>query len=465
VDLVYLGAEVPSHRNLLTNAGASSIGLSFWGAYRRGLPKTKPFLLTDNFPDDVAVYVYSGHPTDAPPEYFEKYLEFLNNNYDRLKMIYGALDMSVAEDFAAKFAPLWDPLTGMQGLEKLVDNGSDNIAIPGDSVDTEKFLAAFTRSRDQRGTNFHGMSVAKPDNLRQVKLETASTMSWLSPMMRGETIVWDGFKLVRYPKKMKDQARPRYKNVIERAGLDFDKILNDDPNEVTKLAIWSYRQLENSMNRGNLSDNSDYMDDPGSAETRGIDPDNSALEVRKVSRSEVVVRDVQDMVPLPVFRVDTEYVQDGNTLRESPVLGSTGVSLRQCNTCFVASNCPAFKPNNTCAFNLPVEVKTRDQMSALLNSIIEIQAARVAFARYSEELNGGYPDPNTSQEIDRLFKIVKNKKELEENREFLKLTVERQTSGGVLSSLFGERAQVLKEIPNGGYTEDQTTQIIVDSLE
>lgn len=461
-----MGTEVPSHRNLLTNAGVENIGLSFWGSYRRGLPKTKPFLLSDNFPDDVNVYVYSGHPNDAPEEYFEKYLEFLNNNYDRIKMIYGSPKMDVASDFASKFATYWEQSTGLRGLENLVDNGYSRIVIPGESIDEEKFLSAFTRGRDQVGVSFHAMSMAKPDNFRQVRLETASTMSWLSPMMRGETIVWDGFKLVRYPKKMKDQARPRYKNIVERAGLDFDKIINDDPNEVTKLAIWSYRQLENSMNRGNLSDNSDYMDDPGSAETRGLTPDNSALDMRKDSRSEVVIRDEKDVIPLPVFRVDTEYIADtNNVVREAPILGSTGVSLRQCNTCFVASNCPAFKPQNTCAFNLPVEVKSKDQLKALLNAIIEMQASRVAFARFSEELNGGYPDPNTSQEIDRLFKIVKQMKELEENREFVRMTVERQTSGGVLSSLFGERAQVLKELPNGGYNEDQTTQIIVDNIE
>jgi hypothetical protein len=123
------------------------------------------------------------------------------------------------------------------------------------------------------------------------------------------------------------------------------------------------------------------------------------------------------------------------------------------------------KPNSSCAFNLPVEVKTKEQLKGLLNAIIEMQGARVAFARFSEELNGGYPDPNTSQEIDRLFKIVKQLKELEENKEFIRITAERQTSGGVLSALFGDRASVLKELPNDGLSEEETTRIISDSLE
>jgi hypothetical protein len=94
-----------------------------------------------------------------------------------------------------------------------------------------------------------------------------------------------------------------------------------------------------------------------------------------------------------------------------------------------------------------------------------MQGARVAFSRFAEELNGGYPDPNTGQEIDRLFKIVKQLKELEENKEFVRMTVERQTSGGVLSALFGERANNLKQLPDGGLNEEQTTKIISDSLE
>jgi len=303
-------------------------------------------------------------------------------------------------------------------------------------------------------------------------------------MMRGETIVWDGNRLVRYQKKMKDQARPRYKSVIEKAGLDFDKILNDDNTEVTRLAIWSYLELEKSVDKKKpphlsivdgekLSDNSVDIDSPGSAETLGLDPDNRALEVRKdsdVERSKIIERDPSETRTLPVFSVNTKTVIDKDEsgrdlIRDVPVLETTSTSLRQCNSCFVAANCPAFKPDNACAFNLPVEVKTKDQLKGLLNAIIEMQGARVAFARFAEELNGGYPDPNTGQEIDRLFKIVKSLKELEDNREFVRMTVERQTSGGVMSALFGDRANTLKEIPNGGISEEETTRIISDSLE
>jgi hypothetical protein len=160
--------------------------------------------------------------------------------------------------------------------------------------------------------------------------------------------------------------------------------------------------------------------------------------------------------------VETENGHD--VLKEVPVVQSQSASLRNCNTCFVAANCPAFKPDNTCAFNLPVEVKTKDQLKSLLTAIIEMQGQRVAFMRFAEELNGGYADPNVSQEVDRLMKLVKSMKELDENKEFVRITAERSSSGGVLSAIFGDRAQALREMPNT-LNADDTNRIIRDSIE
>jgi hypothetical protein len=112
-----------------------------------------------------------------------------------------------------------------------------------------------------------------------------------------------------------------------------------------------------------------------------------------------------------------------------------------------------------------VEIKTKDQLIGLLQAIIEMQASRVAFARFSEELNGGYPDQNTSQEMDRLFKLVGQLKEMEDNREFVRMTFERQGGAGVLSAIFGDRASQLRELEGGGLSESQTTQIIQQSIE
>jgi hypothetical protein len=300
-------------------------------------------------------------------------------------------------------------------------------------------------------------------------------------MRRGETIIWDGARLVRYPKKMKDQARPRYKNIVDKAGLDYSEFVKDSTLEATRVAVWSYKKLEDSMdkkspnfhiieggNDKNLSDNSDEF----MTGLMGLDlstSDNSGADRGKVERSGAVERAPEEMTNLPVFgfkmKTIVETDDDGkDVLMDVPVVQTQQTSLRQCDTCFVASNCPAFKPQNTCAFNLPVEVKTKDQLKSLLTAIIEMQGQRVAFMRFAEEMNGGYADPNLSQEIDRLLKLVGNVNDMDSNKEFIQITASRQSSGGVLSAIFGDRAQALRELPEA-LREDTVTKIISESIE
>jgi hypothetical protein len=498
--IIFGGVEIPSNRTLLERSGVSNVMLNYWGLRKRGLPKTKAYLIGEHFLPEMKVWVDSG-ATQADKanlssreleDYAADYEEFIALNYDRIEgwvefdsQVMGLpwiQQQRAAFDNDPKMWVVWHGSYNTLLLQNWADQYK-NIAVPGDAVETMTSLAGIVRSlKTKNDVQFHALATAKPDNLRQVPFDTASTLSWLSPMRRGETIVWDNTKLVRYPKKMKAQARPRYKAVVEKAGLDFKKFIEDDTLEATKVAVWSYLQLEKTMDKDKpdlrvvqggkkevLSDNSDTTLYDSLMEMMGGGSNNSGQEVRKVEASEVVQRDPSEMSSLPVFGFQMKTVVDTDDegrdiLKEVPVVHNQYGSLRQCNTCFVAANCPAFKENNACAFNLPVEVKTKDQLKSLLTAIIEMQGQRVAFMRFAEETNGGYADPNVSQEIDRLFKLVSSMKELESNKEFVRITAERQTSGGVLSAIFGDRAQVLKEMPQP-LNEDQTTMIIKDAIE
>ena len=503
--IVFGGAEIGSNRTLLESMDVDLVSMSFYGLKKRYLPKNKLWLVSEHFPETMKVILDSGI-YQAEKDGLSKeeltslaveYQDFVANNLERITAFIEVdskvlgLDWVTQERASYEHDPklwvVWHESYGMQTLREWAKTFR-NIAIPYETIESSTTLSGVTRGLiAQTGTAFHALGTAKPDNLRQIPFSTSTTLSWLSPMRNGETIIWDGMKIVRYPKKMMRQARPRYSAVIKKTGLDFEKFLENDGVESSKVAVWSYKQLELSMDKkrpdlhiidgGNdplVSDNNDTPLLSTFAESWGGASDNSGVDVRKESSIEepkkLVQRDPEEVQNLPVFgyKMKTVVEQDdeGNDiLMDVPMVQSTGASLRQCDTCFVAANCPAFKPQNTCAFNLPVEVKTKDQLKSLLNTVIEMQGARVAFSRFAEELNGGYPDPNTSQEIDRLFKLVKGMKELEENREFIRITAERQSSGGVLSAIFGDRAQALKDLPNGGLNADQTNQIIKQSLE
>ena len=491
--IIFGGVEIPSNRTLLEANGVVNVMLNYWGLRKRGLPKTKAYLVGEHFLPNMKVWVDSG-ATQADKanlsereleEYAADYEEFIALNYDRIEgftefdsQVLGlptiVQNRAVYEN-DPKLWVVWHEGYSVALLEQWAQEWQ-NIAIPGTAIESVTTLAAVVkRIKGAYDVRFHGLATAKPDNLRSVPFDSVSTLSWLSPMRRGETIIWDGNRLVRYPKKMKAQARLRYKMIVEKAGLDFKKFVDDDTKEATRVAIWSYIQLEKSMlnnkkgpNKPVVSDNSDDTLYTGLMETGIGGSNNSGLEMRKPEAAEIIERDPNEVVPLPVFGYEMKTIvetEDGHdVLKDVPIVHNKYASLRQCDTCFVAANCPAMKPANTCAFNLPVEVKTKEQMQALLTSIVEMQGQRVAFMRFQEELNGGYADPNLSQEIDRLFKTVATMKDIDSNKEYVQITASRQTSGGVLSQIFGDKAQALKEMQKP-LDEEQTTIVIKNSLE
>lgn len=474
---IYLGAEVPSNRVILGQMNTEAMGVSVWGLIRRGLPKTKTYLLENYFPEGVDIYVYPGIPSnktfaaDELEEFLADYEDFIANNLNRITMFTEVdhpdlpselkqrqRETAWAEVPEEKFAVIYDS----GNLESLATRYL-NVCIPGAALEKDLSLEPFAhRFAKQHGTKFHALGVAKPDSMRNTPFTTMATLAWLSPMMRGETVVWHNNRLVRYPKRMKDQARPRYKAVYEQAGLDFDKILADDAVEVSKLAVWSYQQLELWNNKIGLDlvTMSDGTLPTDKAETPPVDVAKSGSDMRKLTP-----RNPAEMRTLPSLGVEVSRVIDTDsdgvqTIKDVPVIKSNQTSLRMCNTCIVAPNCPAAKPDSACAFELPVEVKTKAQLKSLIDALVEMQGQRVAFAKFAEDLNGGYPDPNVSQELDRFFKILKTIKELDDSREMMRVTVERSGSAGVLSSLFGEKAKVVTELPNNGMNEQQTNDLI-----
>ena len=498
--IIFSGAEVGSNRTLLEGQKVELMGLNFWGLRKRGLPKTKRWLISEHFDSDVQVVIESG-AAQADKAGLSKeeltslaveYQEFLVDNSERATAFMEFDSLVLGQEWVAqqrafyehdpKFWVVWHEEYGLPALKSLCQN-HQNVVIPNDEIESVTSLSAVTRGyQRQFGTQFHALACAKPDNLRQVPFSTASTLSWLSPMRRGETIVWDGTKLNRYPKKMKSQARPRYKAIVEKAGLDYLAFNQDSTLEATRVAVWSYKKLEASMDKKTpdlhiieggkkdiVSDNSDTPLLSGLGELGGYLSDNSDLDMRKKEPTELVQRAPEEMQNLPVFgykmKTVVETDEDGkDVLKDVPIISNQSASLRQCDTCFVAANCPAFKPSNSCAFNLPVEVKTKEQLKSLLTAIVEMQGQRVAFMRFAEEMNGGYADPNLSQEIDRLLKLVGNINEMDQNKEFIQITASRQSSGGVLSAIFGDRAQALKELPEA-LREDTVTRIISESIE
>lgn len=262
--------------------------------------------------------------------------------------------------------------------------------------------------------------------------------------------MWDGRSLVRYPKSMQGQARRRYKGQITQAGLSFEKFLSDDNKEVAKATLWSFQKLEEDLirKRGNtlLVSNSHSEDTEPLVEPGGVDVDNRGEETCNDESPVLAKMDDDSRSLLPGLSVSLtpskSFGEDGAPITtDVPALSVTSDSMRICDTCFVASTCPAFKAGNKCAFKIPVEIRTKEQQKALFTALIEMQTMRVLFARFAEEQNGGYPDPNLSLEMDRLLSQMDKIKKIESETSTLKVSIEAQGSSGMLASIFGEQAK------------------------
>lgn len=152
------------------------------------------------------------------------------------------------------------------------------------------------------------------------------------------------------------------------------------------------------------------------------------------------------MLPVMAVNRSSVVVQDANghdVTETSETLSVNPVSMRQCNTCSLQIGCPQFQPHAPCSYQIPITIRNKAELNGVLRALVEIQTQRILQGRFGEEVNGS-ADALVGVEMDRLFLMVKRWREIEDNRDSLKITVDSkgdaQASMGVLSRLFGEKA-------------------------
>jgi hypothetical protein len=492
--LYLAGGEVPSHRKLMRELNVPALSLSYFGLRRR-VKFAKPWLLHDKFNDGQRILLDSGAHTvnqgstqytdDELVSIYEHYVSFVDDNIDRLELVSEFDALPLGHDWIAgqrgalaevvgndKFLPIWHPEYGLDNLTELADNFL-NVGVTTTSFDGRDITQILNRlGEDNR---LHGVGITSTDDMYAIRWSSLSSTSWISPQQYGDTIIWTGRELKRYPKKYKEQSRKRFRTMFDREGFDYEKIEADDSTELLRLSIWSWQQLMDDIDKKRpnhlrvVTNPVDGESEP-IVEVGGEVVDTHTGEVRNgvTTPSLPVIR--REPVPLPVLGITsrTEKVTDesGDTKEvEVQTFGLRSESERKCVSCYLASKCPAFEPGSNCAFNIPVQVKSREQFEQIQNSLIEMQTQRVMFLRFAEETEGGYADPNLSAEMDRLQKFLKTKHDMDEDGFSLKLDVKAKGNGGggagMLARLFGDQAsQTARQLDNPVDADTVIEQIV-----
>ena len=476
MNVIFAGAEKGSHLSLLLASGVTSFAVNLT---QFPIPKRKELVLSDKFKGgDILVYVSE---TDLDIHRFD---DFIRQHESDLHTIIGMPDYD-GEWLGSKYVPMWNDKDDLERLANLCERGR-RVAL-SDKAITSKTLPRIKQLQQRWGTEMI-VFTSKVDLIDSGPWHTVVVGSWTSVIRYGETQVWDGHGLRRYPAQQKEAARKRHRSDIIRLGVNYDDVMEDSVDALGMLAIRSWQAWAGEDTLAydpSGQDNDGLLDDETDTEKDEIvtigQKDHSGDTGVSTSTSITIVgpkkRHESEKVLLPGVGLEETTVFDSNNASEQEepneavvekvtTLASTGQLLRQCDSCYLASRCPAFKEESECGFNLPVEIRTKDQLMAAMRIMVEMQATRVLFSRFAEELDGQGLDPALSVEIDRMFTLIEKMRNITESREHLSISMDSRGGAGVLSRLFGSSAGgQAKQLPNGGYDQQDTDKLYGDIMD
>lgn len=454
----FAGSEIKSWRELLIENNVPSVALSFVGLSRRR-KLLDNWSVSSNYPRSQEVFLDSGaytlnnsgnYDVDDAAKLANNYMEFVEANIDRVELVsefdaqvlgYAKI-CSLRKEFfdnldPSKFMPIWHVEYGQEELDRLC-SAYEVVGVTTSEIHDMSLIPIFNSMVNRYGVRLHGVAITAKEMMKSVPWDSVSSMSWLSPQLYGDTIVWTGRELKRYPKAYKAQARKKHRVVFMDNGFDHNKIENDDSSELLKLSLWSWQKFVESLNTRvttksmqqkwlNAEIGTDLVD------TQGLDNRNEKLLPAIPERRETTTIPVLGVAKISPNPEDEDSEEQSFIYKRSE-------SMRVCNGCVLREKCPGFKPNANCLYNIPIEIKTIDQLRAAKNALIEMQYQRVIFMQMSEDLEGGYADPNLSSEIDRLSRLIKAKEDGEKEGINITQTITATSSRpGFLAEHFGQQ--------------------------
>jgi len=456
----------------------------------------KPWLVSKYFPEGHSLFVDSGCQTlnNAKEQKYtnaelkeiaEHYYSWVEQNIDNIE-IYSEFDAlqlgksfieshreSARELMFDKFLPIWREDDGLDELYRLGEKFG-RVGVSQTHLKGRDLVPILNRLADA-GVELHGLAMTKQDIMQAVRWTSVSSTSWVSPQKYGATFVWSHNQLKSYSKEQKEQARRKERFVIEAAGFDVEKILAEDPKELLRLSLWSWSQFVDSINDKRARGVTTSMISHGDDFTENYDDAvGGVIEPVRNRVSTPIPRDVSEKRVLPILGIEmsVERKRNKNTGEmedvDVPLVKSRSNSMRICDTCFLASKCPMFEENSTCAYDIPITIRTKEQAQALMDTLVEMQAQRVLLMKMAEDMEGGHADPILSGEIDRVMKLLKTKHDMEQEGFSLTVTAKQNGQAGIVDRIFGEmgNTQALRELPAAQPADDYMAQILdVESFE
>ena len=375
----------------------------------------------------------------ALADYLKAYLTFALTHIDQIDGV-NEFDWLPTQDRDAawevmsemvgdKAQRIWRVSDGPKALAQIAAERQSFTVVGNHAISRDVGVVARLSKLSNTGHKIHVHVAPNIGDLLRINPSSVSTMTWASPLRFGDLVIPAG------PHRVSTYNPPHSAETVHKAvqgarefDIDQQLVQSLDPNTLASLAILTLGRFEMIEE---TPEDPVVLGNESSADTENmVSEETNPPEVDKGVRHETT--------RLPVFNaLDRVSEIDG---KSTTTLSTNGESMRLCDTCALANACPAYQAESACSFNMPVSLRTPEQYAALVDSLCEMQTARVAFGRFAEEINGDSLDPDVGRELDRLMRMLKTKGDLETRTESLSISVQGSSSGGILSSLFGRNA-------------------------
>jgi|GEM_PF-6224444 len=141
-----------------------------------------------------------------------------------------------------------------------------------------------------------------------------------------------------------------------------------------------------------------------------------------------------------VEAIDIEIVEESDEV-ELWRPGKPTISFLKCRTCYLRKECPYYDiESEKCALKALEEVDTTtgEGIISIVQQMLRIQAERVFRFVKVEEMEGGLPDPNVTNELMLFVSLVEKLKKILSDDDYLVIRAKGKATQSVLDRFFGD---------------------------
>ena len=405
MDLYFAGAETPQYLHQLHELGVTKIAISFFEWQRRHSNDE----LFKHIPKEMDVCITAGVSKKVNFDFksFSKdYIDFCEGHADQA-LIYDMDNDSIPHNLRAvirRELMVLPNTVAFPYVDEQLSSLADEYERIGINATIGKSVPINELRRIQ--ASLYGSNITDPKKLRGGRFVATTSFAWLSGLKYGELWLFSNNALRHYKAESLARAVRARRPDIEALGVDPEACAANDKTALTQLAVISLQAMADSLSR-RRRDNENAETVTASTSEGASDHQDSGTQGGAGPRHEIaeITDSVRPTITLPLLI--TEH-QDG----ARKVRLSQG-SVRRCDSCNLSEVCPGYVAQSSCAYSVPVEIKTREQWEAASQVLLEAQFQRTMHGAFVEQVDGGDLTPRVGQEMDRWFKMLASIRDLE----------------------------------------------------